>query len=69
MAQRPFTSLNDFLIRARPLHVEAINLIKANALDGLGNSADMLAHVQHEPWHGRHSAQFSFALSDAPAAD
>jgi DNA-directed DNA polymerase III PolC len=66
MAQRPFTSLNDFLIRARPLHTEAINLIKANALEGLGNSAEMLAHVQHEPWHGRHSAQLSFALSDVP---
>jgi DNA polymerase-3 subunit alpha len=66
IAQRPFTSLNDFLIRARPLHVEAINLIKANALESLGNSADMLTHVQHKPWHGRHSAQLSFALSDAP---
>ena len=66
MAQRPFTSLADFLIRARPLHVEAINLIKASALNGLGNQVDMLAHLQHEPWHGRHSAQLSFALADAP---
>ena len=37
IAQRPFTSLDDFLIRARPLHVEAINLIKASALEGLGD--------------------------------
>ncbi len=36
--QRPFTSLDDFLIRARPLHVEAINLIKCGALDGSGRS-------------------------------
>jgi DNA polymerase III subunit alpha len=62
IAQRPFASLDDFLIRARPLHVEAINLIKANALDGLGDSADMLAYVQREPWHGRHSVQLSLAL-------
>ncbi len=68
IAQRPFTSLDDFLIRARPLQVEAINLIKASALDGLGNSTDMLAHVQHAPWHGRHSAQLSLALAEAPAA-
>lgn len=68
VAQRPFTSLNDFLIRARPLYIEAINMIKASALDGLGNSTDMLAHVQHAPWHGRHSAQLSLALAEAPAA-
>jgi DNA-directed DNA polymerase III PolC len=66
MAQRPFTSLNDFLIRAWPRHIEAINLIKANALNGLGTQVDMLAQVQREAWHGRHSTQLSFALSDAP---
>jgi DNA polymerase III subunit alpha len=65
MAQRPFTSLTDFLTRARPLHVEAINLIKANALEGLGSNPEMLAHMQQEPWHGRHSAQLSLVLSDA----
>ncbi len=57
--QRPFTSLDDFLIRAQPLQIEAIHLIKCGALDGLGERAMMLACVEHEPWHGRHSAQLS----------
>ncbi len=57
--QRPFASLDDFLIRARPLHVEAANLIKCGALDGLGDLAAMLARVENEAWHGRHSAQLS----------
>jgi DNA-directed DNA polymerase III PolC len=56
---RPFTSLDDFLIRARPLHVEAMNLIKCGALAGLGDLAEMLMRVENEAWHGRHSAQLS----------
>jgi len=57
--QQPFTSLDDFLIRARPLHVEAVNLIKCGALDGLGDLAAMLSRIEGEAWHGRHSAQLS----------
>ena len=51
--------LDDFLIRARPLHVEAGNLIKCGALDGLGDLAAMLSRVKNEAWHGRHSPQLS----------
>ncbi len=57
--ERPFTSLDDFLIRARPLHMEAVNLIKCGALHGLGDMTEMLARVESEAWHGRHSAQLS----------
>ena len=59
LQQRPFTSLDDFLIRARPLHVEAINLIKCGALEGLGDLAALLARVDNELWHGRHLPQLS----------
>jgi DNA-directed DNA polymerase III PolC len=69
LRQRPFTSLDDFLIRARPLHVEAGNLIKCGALDGLGDLATMLARVENEPWHGRHSPQLSLQMLMPPAPD
>jgi DNA-directed DNA polymerase III PolC len=59
LRQRPFTSLDDFLIRARPLYAEAVNLIKCGALAELGDLAAMLARVENEPWHGRHSPQLS----------
>jgi DNA polymerase III alpha subunit len=68
LQQRPFTSLDDFLIRAQPLHVEAVNLIKCGALGGLGDLAAILATVEHEPWHGRHSAQLSLMTMLTPAA-
>ena len=57
IAQRPFTSLNDFLIRAQPQYVEAMNLVKAGALDGLDNPKTMLAQIGRERWHGRHTGQ------------
>ncbi len=71
LQQRPFTSLEDFLIRARPLHVEAMNLIKCGALEGLGDLVTMLSSVENEPWHGRHSPQLSLMsllAITAPAA-
>lgn len=60
---RPFVSLDDFLTRARPLHVEAVNLIKCGALDGLCDQAAALAQVVREPWHGRHAPQLRLSLS------
>ena len=59
LQKRPFTSLDDFLIRAQPLHGEAVNLIKCGALEGLGDLAGMLSRVENELWHGRHSPQLS----------
>ncbi len=66
---RPFISLDDFLARARPLHLEAINLIKVNALDELGDQSAMLDQIEREPWRGRHTAQLSLlATSTLPAS-
>jgi DNA-directed DNA polymerase III PolC len=68
LRQRPFTSLDDFLIRASPLHVEVVNLIKCGALEGLGDLAALLVRVENETWHGRHSPQLSLMtlLAGAP---
>ena len=57
VAQRPFLSLDDFLIRAQPQYVEALNLVKAGALDGLGNPNAMLAQLERDRWRGRHTGQ------------
>jgi DNA polymerase III alpha subunit len=62
LRRRPFTSLDDFLIRARPLHVEAINLIKCGALEGLGDLVEMSARVEGDQWRGRHSPQLSLQM-------
>jgi len=56
-AQRPFASLDDFLMRAQPQYIEAVNLVKAGALAGLGNPKAMLAQLAHSRWHGRHTGQ------------
>jgi DNA polymerase III subunit alpha len=57
IAQRPFASLQDFLIRAQPQYIEAVNLVKAGALDGLGNAKAMLTQLERDRWHGRHTGQ------------
>ncbi len=57
IAQRPFDSLQDFFIRAQPQYVEAVNLVKAGALDGFGNANAMLAQLARDRWRGRHTGQ------------
>lgn len=59
IAHRPFVSLDDFLARAQPQHVEAMNLIKVGALEDLDDIGAMLATVEQAPWRGRHTAQIS----------
>jgi len=65
IAQRPFESLEDFLARAQPQYVEAINLVKAGALQGLENASAMLAQLTRDRWHGRHTGQMGL-LSATP---
>jgi DNA polymerase-3 subunit alpha len=48
--ERPFKSLDDFLTRADPRPIEAVNLIRVGALDGLGSAIAMLERVQHSKW-------------------
>ena len=71
VAQRPFDSLEDFLIRAQPLYIEAVNLVKAGALEGWGNPKTMLAQLERERWHGRHTGQLGLleTSSEEPAAE
>ncbi len=59
---RPFHSFADFLIRAQPLHGEAVNLVKCGALEGLGDPLALLRQLSSEAWHGRHSPQLSLPL-------
>jgi DNA polymerase III alpha subunit len=63
---RPFASLDDFLARAQPLHLEVINLIKVKAFNELGDQAAILDQIEREPWHGRHTAQLSLLAASAP---
>ena len=62
IAARPFTSLDDLLVRAQPLHGEALNLVKVGALEGLGETGAMLRTLQSGAWHGHHPAQLSLSL-------
>ena len=63
--QQPFTAFDDFLIRARPLYGEAVNLIRAGALDGFGSALDLLASIERARWHGRHTAQLSLMEAES----
>jgi len=65
VSHRPFASLEDFLARsgAQPLYAEAVNLVKAGALDGLGYAKAMLTMLEQVPWHGRHTSQMSLMFS------
>ena len=65
---QPYTSLEDFLTRVQPLHVEAVNLVKAGALDGLDSPRAMLMVLDQAKWRGRHSAQMGLTLPTPAAA-
>ncbi len=53
---RPFVSLDDFLVKVDPRPLEAVNLVRVGALDGLGGTVAMLERVQHSKWlHGQPS--------------
>jgi DNA-directed DNA polymerase III PolC len=65
--QRPFTSIEDFLIRAQPMHSEVINLIKVNAFDGLGDQSALLSQFDRSHWRGRHSGQLDLMDEARPA--
>ena len=71
IAQHPFDSLEDLLIRAQPLYVEAVNLVKAGALEGLGNPKALLSQLEQDRWHGRHTGQLGLmeTLSEEPAGE
>ncbi len=68
VSQRPFQSLDDFLARAQPQYVEAVHLVKAGALEGLGPMRAMLAQLERDRWHGRHTGQMGFPMMPLAAA-
>jgi DNA-directed DNA polymerase III PolC len=55
LRQRPFLSLQDFLARADPRPAEAENLVRAGALDGMGNIPTLLLALKS----GRQARQMS----------
>jgi DNA-directed DNA polymerase III PolC len=61
--ERPFASLEDFLVRTHPQYGETVNLVKAGAMSGLGNKNGMLATLERQRWHGRHTPQLGLRLS------
>jgi len=66
--QRPFDSLQDFLIRAQPQYIEAVNLVQAGAFDGLGNPKVLLAQLERERWHGRYTGQLGLLAVSSTAS-
>ena len=49
---RPFHSLGDFLARVDPRPVEADNLVRCGALDGLGSIPGLLHQLESHSWQG-----------------
>ncbi len=64
LAERPFHSLTDFLVRVDPRPQEIENLIRIGALAGLGEIQEMLAQIKKKDWK---SGQFP--LFDTPVID
>lgn len=60
---RPFLTLDDFLVKVDPRSLEAVNLIRVGALDGLGGAIDMLERVQHSHWLPGQPSLFALAAS------
>ena len=64
---RPFHSFADFLARVDPRLVEAENLVKVGALEGLGSIPSLLHQLAHPGWQGGQLQLFS--LDETPAED
>lgn len=56
---RPFRSLSDFLVRVDPRPVEAENLIRVGALEGLGTIPQLLRQSELGDWRGGQLAMFT----------
>jgi DNA polymerase III alpha subunit len=52
LRQRPFSSLQDFLVRADPRPVEAENLVRCGALQGFGTIPTLLIRLENGGWRG-----------------
>jgi DNA-directed DNA polymerase III PolC len=59
LAERPFTSLSDFLARVDPRPTEAENLVRVGALEGLGNIPALLRQLHGGRWERGQMALFA----------
>lgn len=67
LRQRPFNSFTDFLERVDPRPVEAENLVRSGALEGLGTIPTLLQHLGSGGWR---KGQLSlFAMEPSPERD
>jgi DNA polymerase III alpha subunit len=66
LQQRPFQSLADFLTRVDPSPLEAENLVKVGALDGLGSIPGLLRELKGGAWRGRGIAAGQLPLFSLP---
>jgi DNA polymerase-3 subunit alpha len=60
MQQAPFTSLDDFLTRVDPRPVEAENLARVGALEGLGRIPAILRRLQNGGWQQNQMSLFEW---------
>lgn len=57
---RPFRSFDDFLARADPRPVEAVNLVRAGALEAFGKAPRLLERLNRGGWQGGQLSLFTF---------
>jgi DNA-directed DNA polymerase III PolC len=69
MKGRPFNSLADFLTRVDPRPLEAENLIRVGAFEGLGEIPRLLDVIKQGGWQNGQLSLFSFEAPTAPAGD
>ncbi len=50
--KRPFHSLGDFLARVDPRPIEAENLVRCGALEGMGTTPHLLRQLENRSWQG-----------------
>jgi DNA polymerase-3 subunit alpha len=60
LANRPFNSLEDFLVRVDPRPREAESLVRVGALDGLGQIPAMLDRLQSRGWKAGQPSLFGW---------
>jgi DNA polymerase III alpha subunit len=57
--ERPFNSLDEFLVRVDPRPVEAENLVRVGALNGLGSIPQLIRSLQRASWQSGQYSLFS----------
>lgn len=67
IAERPFHSLTDFLVRVDPRPQEIENLIRIGALEGFGEIPQLLAQVEKKDWKSGQFPLFSTAIENSQA--